>query len=360
MMRQILLTGTLSFGGLAAACGPQAAPVTETVNLNLEIDNGVSLNGTSFAAASVHRISTQVIAPYAGPIGAFPVWQPPGLIPSFSPYGGVGPNGPQHDGIQSSELRGVMLDTGLTVDELVGSEVIGRTTSGHETLLKVTGVASGSGSHGDLLYYAVYAADGMDWSPLCGNDPHGEPIPALAVPGTWSHAAGQVGGGAWNGSQARFNFACRGSSIAKCMEAGFKPWIDPGSEDGELEARDKEDMHRPNHLQACVRMLRADYCGDGTSHTVNGRTVEFWDTMSLHSRTRSDFTYEAAWGPDGAFVLNLPRVRDPAKPIPCLNRVKSATHQYGGLEHQESDDMDDLFEDHQIHLLSSFEEQLIR
>ena len=29
--------------------------------------------------------------------------------------------------------------------------------------------------------------------------------------------------------------------------------------------------------EACVRMVRADYCGDGRSHTVDGMAIDVWD-----------------------------------------------------------------------------------
>lgn len=92
------------------------------------------------------------------------------------------------------------------------------------------------------------------------------------------------------------------------MEAGYKPWLEPDVFDGQLKRRSKRDAHRPNHLQACVRMLRADYCGDGTSHTVRGRRVEFWDSMGLHEQTQSRWSTEGSWSPDGVECLGSPRV----------------------------------------------------
>ncbi|HEU4408415.1 MAG TPA: ADYC domain-containing protein [Polyangiaceae bacterium] len=36
-----------------------------------------------------------------------------------------------------------------------------------------------------------------------------------------------------------------------------------------------------NHLVACTRMLRADDCGDGTSYTVNGTTINLYDGVVI-------------------------------------------------------------------------------
>ena len=48
-------------------------------------------------------------------------------------------------------------------------------------------------------------------------------------------------------------------------------------------------------------MARADYCGDGTSHTRDDTRISIYDTAGIRSHGRSDdLTFEAAWGPDGA------------------------------------------------------------
>ena len=291
--------------GFAWACAPAEAPITEQVQLNLEIDNGTSLNGATFHAQPVTHIDVFAYDQFHQPIGAFPTWIPP----TFNPYGGVGPNGDSFGSIQLDELAGLSFESGLRVEELVGAELDAETQRGEDTLLKVTGVAAGTGAYSDLLYYSVYAADGADWTPLCGNGADGQPIPALAVPGEWDHGRGTRTGGQWSNDGRSFSFACRGSSIAKCMEAGYKPWIDPESRaEQELDLLSSREADRPNHLQACVRMMRADYCGDGTSHTVNGRRIEFWDSMELHQRENPTWKMEAVWSPRGAVCSISTRV----------------------------------------------------
>ncbi|MEO1234957.1 MAG: ADYC domain-containing protein [Myxococcota bacterium] len=144
-------------------------------------------------------------------------------------------------------------------------------------------------------------------------------------------SSGTQTGGLWSNSGQHFSFACRGSSIAKCMEAGYKPWVSPNSADGQIAYRGKEVADQPNHLQACVRMLRADYCGDGTSHTIDGRKVEFWDSMGVHKNTRG-WKLEATWGPEGMlWTTGSPRVLFEDEPLPACFGGRTVSASYGHL-----------------------------
>lgn len=326
--------GSLLVAMGATACGPAAAPITETLNLGLAVENGVSLNGTAFSLSPLSTVNTSVYSPFRDTLGSFPTWRPP-IKPAFDgglgfdPYAGVGPNGQSFDGVQLEELYGLKLDTGIRIDDLVGAEVRGRTAEGKSALLQISGVAAGGGANADLLYYAVYAAQGPDWVPMCGTGSDGEPVPALALPGHWDQRAGVRNGGKWKHSRRTFSFACRGSSIAKCMEAGYKPWTDPTSSPSARKTRGADQAHLPNHLQACVRMLRADYCGDGRTFTTNGRRVEFWDTMRLHNQQQG-WRFEGGWGPDGATCLSkTPRLGN-GYPSCAADRVMTPRECHGG------------------------------
>jgi hypothetical protein len=69
----------------------------------------------------------------------------------------------------------------------------------------------------------------------------------------------------------------------------------------------------PYH-EACVRVVRADYCGDGTPHTVPGVAIEMFDRAGVHTRRDPGYgTFEALWGPDGAVCLA--RARRPEFPL---------------------------------------------
>lgn len=111
-----------------------------------------------------------------------------------------------------------------------------------------------------------------DGAPVCGRNAEGAPLAGFVVAGSWNARMDWHPGGA--------TLACPGGAAAKCILAGFRPW------QGEA-ARDQ-------HL-ACVRMVRADYCGDGVAHTEPG--VRIGITSGTGPAPRD---VESGWRPDGA------------------------------------------------------------
>ena len=68
-------------------------------------------------------------------------------------------------------------------------------------------------------------------------------------------------------------------------------------------------------------MLRADYCGDGTPHTVNGTLINLYDNASVQADAES-WPVDAEWGPDGALCVNHNRGGTPPS---CYAQKYSAT-----------------------------------
>jgi hypothetical protein len=60
--------------------------------------------------------------------------------------------------------------------------------------------------------------------------------------------------------------------------------------------------------QAILRMLTADYCGDGRSFTVHGHPLVYVDANDWYHPTTTYSSLEAIWGPDGAVCLDDPRM----------------------------------------------------
>jgi hypothetical protein len=50
-------------------------------------------------------------------------------------------------------------------------------------------------------------------------------------------------------------------------------------------------------------MLRADYCGDGVPHTVNGTQINIYDNAGVQADTES-WVIDGEWTPDGALCFN--------------------------------------------------------
>lgn len=80
--------------------------------------------------------------------------------------------------------------------------------------------------------------------------------------------------------------------IAKCVAWGYEPW-----------------EHGPDLHQACTRLARADYCGDGVPHTENGTLIDVYDPRGI-LEPEGDMDFEAGWGPDGAVCVSHPRYLD--------------------------------------------------
>src|SRR5690606_3262165 len=96
------------------------------------------------------------------------------------------------------------------------------------------------------------------------------------------------------GADQATTWACRGAALAKCVEWGYHP-------EGTVSSTLLSDHH-----QACTRMVRADYCGDGEHHTENGTVIDVDDSLGINEFETS-WVIEAAWGEDGALCLNEPR-----------------------------------------------------
>lgn len=134
--------------------------------------------------------------------------------------------------------------------------------------------------------YEVHYRDNANtgWWPICKND-DGTAGLAIPVNGRWSYEHGVPGGGAKTADPATFTFACRGrSAIAKCVDIGYRPWNSTTVD---------------RHHQSCVRLIRADFCGDGTSYTTDGEWVNLYDGIGIQQDTE-EWVFEAEWDEDGA------------------------------------------------------------
>ncbi|MCY1054097.1 ADYC domain-containing protein [Nannocystis sp. SCPEA4] len=145
---------------------------------------------------------------------------------------------------------------------------------------------------GDVWFYdiSVQAPGDTGWEPLCF-DHLGQPTQAIPLANYWDLATG-----ARIADASVVTFACRDAVLAKCVEWGYRPWATVGS------------TSLANHHQACTRMARADYCGDGTSHTFTGTPIDVSDRLSPRIQSavtlnRSNWGAEAEWGPNGAVCV---------------------------------------------------------
>jgi hypothetical protein len=125
--------------------------------------------------------------------------------------------------------------------------------------------------------------------------------------------------GSRNSSAPLFTLGCTTGAIAKCYRLGYRPWA-TGSDNLKI-----------THW-TCTRLIRADYCGDGVSHTMNGKQINLWDNLSPPIRaqgtTPAGMSFEAAWGQNGAICLSHERWAKDGTVVAaaCPNRLAPPGH----------------------------------
>lgn len=181
----------------------------------------------------------------------------------------------------------------------VGTVLQGTSSEGKPVEVAFCGAEPATGD-ADKVWYRIEAWNpvAQEWENPCvttGNVPDPR---ALAVAGVWDAS------GARQEAPGKLTLACETGVIAKCVGWGYKPWA---RQDGQS----LTELH-----QACTRMARADYCGNGQSHTHEGTLIDFYDRLGVNAATTesspdwdlSRVSFEAAWAPDGASCLA--RTRD--------------------------------------------------
>jgi hypothetical protein len=164
--------------------------------------------------------------------------------------------------------------------ELIGGRIPAVEVAGSEIFMTI--VAAEKSDDSRLLYYRLE----IDGQNVCGAQGRG-----LFVAGVWDDQGRRSDRRTVGGKTIGLTFSCTTGVIAKCVVWGYRPW-EVGAE-----------LH-----EACTRMARADYCGDGVPHTREGTLIDMFDARGIQVREpRPGLTFEAAWGPEGAVCVRQPR-----------------------------------------------------
>ncbi|HSP80835.1 MAG TPA: ADYC domain-containing protein, partial [Myxococcaceae bacterium] len=206
-------------------------------------------------------------------------------------------------------LEGTVFHGRVRGREVSGSDFertrwVGNLGNGSEVELRVDAVTPGTGEDADVWTYQVSYREPSDgrWYPIC-QDASGRPVEAIPVAGRWDYRQGVPGvGGARYDDPSAFTFACEGAAIAKCIRLGYRPWAS------------REGVALAAHHQACTRLIRADYCGDGSSHTVDGQWVNLYDALGVQEDTEA-WVLEAEWDTEGARCFTA--ARRAGEPVSC-------------------------------------------
>lgn len=95
-------------------------------------------------------------------------------------------------------------------------------------------------------------------------------------------------------------FGCLSGSVGKAAMWGYSPW------------NADDDGH-----QAASRAVRADFCGDGTSYTIEGTPLQVSDVYDIRHFSKEEKATEALWGPAGAECIKVPRRGQDPQSISC-------------------------------------------
>jgi ADYC domain len=198
----------------------------------------------------------------------------------------------------------------------------GETVAGEPAWLRIYELTR-SGNDSNVSFYKVAHLGPRGWRPLCEGSNE-----AVALAGLWDYREGVAGGGGHSPSTDRFTLACRGSAIAQCVELGYQPWRAPAR----CPAGATCPASLAAHHQACVRLHRADYCGDGRSWTTHGIFVNLYDGLGLQ-RDTEEWTPEAEWNENGAICIRTPRPPTPIEQLPACARARMTTDACTDIAH---------------------------
>ena len=130
------------------------------------------------------------------------------------------------------------------------------------------------------------------WGEFCSMAPDGT-VAGFPLAGRWTPDGQHLR------DATSFTITCTSGASGKCVRFGYKPWRMIGAES-------LWDYH-----QTCVRIVRADYGGDGSPHTRDGTLIDIFDRLGIQRSDRDpDLTFEAAWGPDGAVCVRRTRLAE--------------------------------------------------
>lgn len=144
----------------------------------------------------------------------------------------------------------------------------------------------------DILRHEFQKPDGLGgWEPACAPNIDGE---------RWGFPIALPEG--HPGREQAITLTCVSGAVGKCVRWGYPVWgKGPRGED-------LTSIHA-----ACVRMVRADYCGDGVAHTKDGTSIRYYDDLGIEKRGAQDdpsYVFEAGWSPQGAVCVAHPRWSD--------------------------------------------------
>jgi ADYC domain len=223
--------------------------------------------------------------------------------------------------VRSVEVEGtafrVALNDGRIVpqEQLPGTILVLGDGTGRQRRVRIDAVEHDAKDRaGEVVLYTLSEQDSAtgDWRNLCLPDPDGR---RLGFP----LAGAFTSDGRYEAAPGRILLTCTGGAEGKCIRFGYKPWgFGPNN------------ISLAPYYQACVRLVRADYCGDGIGHTRDGTPIDIFDKIGIQrDEPAPGMTFEAAWRADGAVCVRHTRLRDVLDSISLAAQCPRLKHSIG-------------------------------
>jgi hypothetical protein len=188
--------------------------------------------------------------------------------------------------------------TVLAQDELPGVLFALGDGSSRRRLVRIDAVAPDpKDKSGETLLYALSEQDPAsgEWRDLCMPDREGKRL-GFPLQGRFT------ADGRYEAAPGRLTMLCTGGAWGKCVRFGYKPW-----------AKAPDGTPMAEAYNACVRLVRADYAGDGRGTTRNGQPIDIYDSLGVQAPANDPaYEFEAGFGPEGAVCVRHVRVKENA------------------------------------------------
>jgi hypothetical protein len=208
--------------------------------------------------------------------------------------------GARADGIVSTEVEGTQFKVSLASGRLLDSSVL----AGAVLNLALPGGTTGRvrieqverdprDPDGDIILHRFLVADSSEnWVDLCAPDAAGARW-GFPLRGQWNSEGQRI-------SESGFTLICASGAIGKCVRFGYKPW-----------KTTTEGIPLAAYHAACVKAVRADYCGNkGT--TRDGQPIDIFDALGIQRpderQGSAAMPFEAAFSEAGAVCVAHTRV----------------------------------------------------
>jgi hypothetical protein len=208
-------------------------------------------------------------------------------------------------GVEGTAFR-VVDDSGrvLAQEELIGLVLTLADPEGQAMAVRIDGVEADPRDP-EITLYTLSTRDPASgqWQNACAPGPDGR-RQGFPLAGRWTLSGEHVP------DALAFNLTCTAGAIGKCVRFGYKPW-----------RRLPDGTTLRDHHQACVRMMRADYCGDGRSFTRDGTLIDLYDRLGIQKdEPAPGMRFEAGWAKDGAVCIARVRIPENAT-LEALERL---------------------------------------